>query len=272
MIVFEEEIHKYRSIDEDPILWESVTTVVGKYKQKFDPIAVSKKVCKNKKSKWFGLTPEVIQQIWKNESDRACNLGNWYHNAREVDLINCQTVGRGGVNLTVFSTVTDSEGRKVAQDQKIGDGIYPEFMVYLRTEGLIGQSDLPEVLNSVVSIIDYKTNKEIKTEGFTNWEGMTTMMKDPVSHLEDCNFNHYALQLSLYMYMILRQNPTLKAGDLIIHHVMFEEEPEPDEYGYPITKLSPTGDPIVRELVIYKMPYLKNEVMQILKHRKNAKV
>jgi len=272
MIVFTEENHSYKSINEPVIDWESVTTVVANYKQKFDEVAVSRKVCKNKKSKWFGLTPEFIVSIWKKESDRACNLGNWYHNAREVDLINCQTVGRGGVNLTVFPAVTDSDGRKVAQDQKIGDGIYPEFMVYLRTEGLIGQSDLPEVLNSVVSIIDYKTNKEIKTEGFTNWEGMTTMMKDPVSHLEDCNFNHYALQLSLYLYMILRQNPNLKVGDLIIHHVMFEEEPEPDEYGYPITKLSPTGDPIVRELVIYKMPYLKNEVMQILKHRKHAKV
>jgi protein-tyrosine phosphatase len=41
---------------------------------------------------------------------------------------------------------------------------------------------------------------------------------------------------------------------------------------YSITKLSPTGDPIVRELVIYKIPHLKNEVMQILKHRKHAKV
>ena len=67
-------------------------------------------------------------------------------------------------------------------------------------------------------------NKEIKTESFRNWEGISQKMLAPVSHLDDCNYNHYNLQLSIYMYIILKHNPTFKPGKLILHHIQFEEE------------------------------------------------
>lgn len=267
MIVFEEQFHKYSCIDDPSFLWESVTGVTSKYKQPFDGEATANKVSRNKKSKWFGIDPVTILKVWKNESNRACTLGNWYHGMREENLINCSTIG----SLPVFPSVTDLEGRKVAQDQKLTDGIYPELMIYLKSDNLIGQSDLVEVIDGFVNIIDYKTNKKIETESFKSWEGIQKMMTGPVSNLQDCNFYHYALQLSFYMYMILRQNPLLKPGTLTIHHILFEEEGA-DEYGYPITKYSPSGEPIIKELVLYKMPYLKSEVMKILKHRKNAKI
>ena len=90
-------------------------------------------------------------------------------------------------------------------------------------------------------------------------------MLGPVAHLDDCNLNHYNLQLSIYMYIILKHNPNLKAGKLTIHHISFEEEEQTDEFGYPITKLSDTGEPIIRDIEVYEMPYLKSEVMSVLK-------
>jgi hypothetical protein len=65
------------------------------------------------------------------------------------------------------------------------------------------------------------------------------------------------------MYIILKHNPKLQAGDIYIHHVTFEEEGK-DEYGYPITKYSPEGDPIVKEVIPMKVPYLKDEVISIV--------
>ena len=43
--------------------------------------------------------------------------------------------------------------------------------------------------------LDYKTNKEIKEKGFTNWEGITSKMFKPVNALDDCNINHYNLTI-----------------------------------------------------------------------------
>ena len=134
--------------------------------------------------------------------------------------------------------------------------------------GLCGQSDLVEVVNGKVNITDYKTNKEIKTASFVNWEGISQKMEPPVAHLDDCNFNHYALQLSLYMYIILKHNPKLKPGTLTLHHIIFEEAGR-DKFDNPITALDTNGDPIVLDVVQYDVPYLKAEIVELIKWKTN---
>ena len=88
-------------------------------------------------------------------------------------------------------------------------------------------------------------------------------MLHPVNNLDDCSFNHYALQLSIYMYIILKHNPKLKPGEIYIHHVVFEQEGE-DEFGYPIYKKLSNGDPVVKEVIQMEVPYLKEEIMSII--------
>lgn len=261
-LTFEPSTHTYKS--EDDIQWVSVTTLLSNLKQPFNPKNVAKKSSENKKSKWFGKTIEEIETIWKKESDRACDLGNWYHAQRENDIINCNTIVRHGSELPVVRPIIDDNGRKIASSQKLTDGIYPEHMVYLRSAGICGQSDLVEIVNDTVNILDYKTNKEIKTESFKNWEGVSQKMMPPLSHMDDCNFNHYNLQLSIYMYIILKHNPNLKPGKLVLHHIQFEEEDQKDEHGYPIMKKQPNGDFIIKSITPYEMDYLKDEVMSVL--------
>ena len=81
---------------------------------------------------------------------------------------------------------------------------------------------------------------------------------------KQCHINHYGLQLSLYMYMILKHNPSLKAGKLTIHHVKFEEAEETDQYGFPII-LQENGQPIVKHIEYIEVPYMKREVEIMLK-------
>lgn len=263
-LVFEPASHTYKSINsDDDTQWISVTTLLSHLKQPFDPKSVASKSAKNKKSKWYGMTPEEIQEVWKNEAKRATDLGSWYHDQREADLLSCETIVREEEPLPVIRPLSNEQGYKVASSQKLIDGIYPEHLVYLRSAGVCGQSDLVEVVNGKVNIIDYKTNKEIKMNSYRNWEGIPTMMNHPVSHLEDCSYNHYNLQLSIYMFMILKHNPKLKAGSICIHHIIFEKAGE-DKFGYPILARSTNGDPIIKEIVQYDMPYLKQEVMDIM--------
>jgi hypothetical protein len=59
-----------------------------------------------------------------------------------------------------------------------------------------------------------------------------------------------------------------------LHHIIFEKVGE-DKYGNPITAVDDQGNPIVKEIVQYTVPYMKQEVLTImnyLKDKKNGKV
>lgn len=263
-IVFNADNHSYTSINDESIDWVSVTTLVSHFKKPFDAKKVAAKVSKNKRSKWYGMTPETIENIWKAEADRAVTLGTYYHNQREADLCALSSIERDGVIVPIITPVVTEDGLKYAPAQKLDPGVYPEHFVYLKSAGICGQSDLVEVVNGKVNIVDYKTNKEIKTESYVDWEGKSEKLLAPLDDLDDCNFYHYSLQLSIYMYMILKHNPKLKPGRIFIHHVTFEEESK-DENGYPIAKLDPqTGEPIVKEVKVIPVNYLVDHVIAIM--------
>jgi ATP-dependent exoDNAse (exonuclease V) beta subunit len=263
-IIFKQDNHSYLSSDQDQIDWVSVTSFVNKFKPKFDSVSKAKEVSKKKRSKWYGLTPEKIQEVWSNESKRASELGTWYHSQREKDLSFCNTIERLGQTLQIVNPIYTLDG-KIAPEQKLQNNyMYPEHLVYLKSVGVCGQADLVEVIDGHVHITDYKTNKELKTEGFKSWDGKVDTMLPPVAHLDNCHLNHYTLQLSLYLYIILKHNYEFKPGNLTIQHVLFEEEAR-DEYDNPITKRDDEGSPIVKDIVNYRIPYLKTEVVSMLK-------
>ena len=91
-LIFNEEDHSYISLDGSEIKWTSVTSLISKFKKKFDAKKVSIKVSKNKKSKWYNIEPEKIREIWKKESNRATTLGTFYHNQREADLCSLASI------------------------------------------------------------------------------------------------------------------------------------------------------------------------------------
>lgn len=259
MLKFRASDHKYESDDHTD--WTSVTRFVSQFHEEFDALNVAYKVSENKKSKWYGLAPDEIVDIWQREAKRSTELGDWYHNQRESDLLMFDTIHRHNKELPIIRPIYDGE-IKIAPDQRLIDGVYPEHMVYMNSIKLCGQSDLVEVVNGEVHITDYKTNKEIKKEGFA-MRGKTKKMLHPLEHLDDCNFNHYSLQLSLYMYIILKHNPNLKFGSMTIHHISFKKESE-DEFGFPVHARNEDGSYVVESIDIHDIPYLKKEVTAML--------
>jgi hypothetical protein len=262
-IVFNADNHSYNSLDNDGIDWVSVTTLVSHFKKPFDAKLTAEKVSKNKKSKWYGIEPKLIQEIWTNESHRSTELGTWYHNQREEDICSLASIEKEGCNIPIFKPSGENNGIRLAPSQKLETGIYPEHMVYLKSAGICGQSDLVEVVNGKINIIDYKSNKKIDRESYVDWEGKSKKMLPPIDNLDDCHFYHYALQLSIYMYIILKHNPKLRPGKIYIHHVIFEIEKE-DQWGYPIAKKDFNGEPIVKKVIPIEIPYLINEVIAIM--------
>ena len=94
-------------------------------------------------------------------------------------------------------------------------------------------------------------------------------MYNPISHLDDCNLNHYNLQLSIYAYIIKKHNPKLRVGNLKIQHVKFKQVGT-DSNGYPINE-HVDGEPVIEDIKMYNLPYLKDEVIQLIKWLKQNK-
>lgn len=170
--------------------------------------------------------------------------------------------------LKVFPPIIKS-GYKLAPAQILKDGIYPEHFMFDENSGVCGQSDLVYVCDGVVDIDDYKTNKKLEFRGWGHQYDNPKMMLGLMSNIEDCNFNHYALQLSIYMYMILLKNPNLKPGRMRICHIEFENEGM-DEYGFPILKRTEDDGYVVKKKTWHHVPYLKNKVAKIFKQLRDV--
>lgn len=81
--------------------------------------------------------------------------------------------------------------------------VYSEQLVWIDEYKVAGTADLIIEHNDYeFSVGDFKTNKSID---FYNKFGQRLL--NPISHLSDCNYNIYSLQLSLYAYLF-----SLKSG------------------------------------------------------------
>lgn len=93
-------------------------------------------------------------------------------------------------------------------------------------------------------IVTHNTNKKIETKGFYNNKTRTSdRMLYPLNNLEECNYNHYQLQLSTYAWMLQKINPEFEIKDLILNHYDHEGKN-----------------------TLYHCTYLKPEVEKMLKH------
>lgn len=257
--------HKYISIDErDPIDWISVTRLIHFFKEPFDTVKMADACSKGKNPKYNKMKPEDIIALWASENKRAVNLGSWYHDQREKDLLACNTITREGRELQIVNPLMDGMV-KLAPDQQLVEGIYPEHLVYLKSVGICGQADRIEIVNDRIDVYDYKTNKEIKMESFVGKNGKSKKLLGPLSHLDECNYNEYALQLSTYMYIIQKHNFNLNPGKIQLDHVEFEID-HLDKNGYPVVSHDAKGDPMVKKVIPYELPYMKKEVIAMFKY------
>ena len=145
------------------------------------------------------------------------------------------------------------DGLKVDTVEKLNDNsVYVEKMIWSKIHKLCGTADLVEVVDGYIHIKDYKTNEKIPFESYRDPKTRKTKrLLSPLKHLDDCKGNLYQLQLNMYMYMLLQQNPHLKMGTMTLLHIKFDEEGKPVDY-----------EPI-------KCVNLQKEIKSMLKYRKD---
>lgn len=258
-VTFKDEGHIYESFPARS--WTSVTTLVETFIEEFDAAKQAAMSSRSHKSKWFGIPPHKIVQIWNQENERSTRIGGIHHTWMESMALKRRTKLHRDEIVEILPSIVEN-GVKIARDQKLAPGVYPEHLIYNEKLGIAGQSDLVYVADGYVDIDDYKTNKEIVENSF-GFPHNPRMMLDPVANLMDCNYWHYALQLSIYMKLILLKNPDLKPGRLRMIHFQFEVIKR-DRFGFPIIKMK-DGHPVVEKRTEYILPYLEKEAIRVLK-------
>lgn len=196
--------HTYKDGDGQEYL--SVSKFLGLFSKKFDREGISKMSATKK-----GVSQESILKEWDKKRDDSIDHGNRIHLALE----------RFETSAVILPEDEDLRPMilSVANDYKHYYRVHQEVCLYDTEFKIAGTSD--KVLQctshpkSVFDIADYKTNLS-KGIQFKNDYGQ--YMLGPLSHLQDCNYNKYALQLSVYAYL-LQKKTGCKIGQLSIHYI-----------------------------------------------------
>jgi len=248
-VAFNEVNHTYFDIDCPDNQYISVTTLIHKFTQPFDKEfwsaykalekLISKESWKIEKksllnSKKFNRELLDIYNISENDFNQAQQdiLDEWDKTNREAcergtaihaELENSYYKSPKNISLQKYGIGGKFECKKDYSELDLEYGVYPEYLIYRVSPDNIlriaGQVDLIIKSGNEIVIVDYKTNAKIDQKSFFNQTTkQSTKMKFPLNTLDDCNFNHYQLQLSTYAWMLQKLNPDFIIKDLIISH------------------------------------------------------
>jgi hypothetical protein len=126
-----------------------------------------------------------------------------------------------------------------------------EKRVYNRDLGIAGTSDIVSISkNNTFDIADFKTNKRFRFTGITKND---FYLLPPISHLPNCEYFIYSLQLSLYA-MLFESMTGLTPGRLTV-------------FWYYRNNTSDYSD-LNGEWRVFELPYLKREILDCLDYEK----
>jgi len=195
-ITFKEEGHIYQIKNENsffnPI---SVTTIIHKFFPDFNADLIIDKMFKSNRlaEKYKGKTKEEIKKEWEENGRIASELGTKMHADIERFLNQEDVLDENTIEFKFFLNFWNSF---ITQ--------YPNYKPY-RTEWLVYDEDRRiagsidcslESENGDIILIDWKRSKEIKCENKYEKGHF------PFEMLDNCNYNHYMLQLNIYRHIL----------------------------------------------------------------------
>ncbi len=187
----EEHVYIHKKTGEN---FKSVTTVISLLEPEFPAeevaLAIENQDILKKKEKYIGLTRDEILEQWRLENEEANIYGTEIHEIMERYLLANK----------VYIPKSDYEREIISAFQEIdpmrSPNVYPETILFSEKHKLAGTADIIEDYGDYFNVWDFKTNKEINfISKYGHW------LNKPVSHLSDCQYNVYSLQMSIYAYM-----------------------------------------------------------------------
>jgi hypothetical protein len=305
-LLFDDAEHRYT--DELGNVYTSVTTVLHDYipkfnkeywlKRKADELGVTQReldqrwIDINKESTVRGNAKHNALEDGIKEHSKFKNAIKYLKNRDDKQLVTIYDIDSidsrvKPLDITGFIQATD--GRYPAIYEKFtllaneGYKIYSEIGCYNPHALISGTIDVPCMREDGFAILDWKTNKDgIKyTSGYFRKDKKSTphqltdryvqtadFMRPPLNHLPDCNFYHYAMQLSLYAYTV-EGMLQLPCKGLRLCHIQ-----SPfilNKYGMPLAdeRGMYTIDPKGHEVAAWHhVPYLRAEAEAIIEDHK----
>lgn len=236
---FDEASHTYTNMYNKR--YTSATTLISKYKQPFEKEKIATAYAKK-----HGGTPEYWIKQWEQKGADACAKGTKFHKGKEAETLGTTAfiTETGVVPVQNMNTFTEPN----IDYMQLPNGVYTELLVWNHYFEIAGQADIVTIEDGYFDIDDYKTNKKIDKYSYCHPKTGYKKMKYPISHMMDCNHEHYNLQISLYAFML--EEMGLKPRNLMFHHHPPGDSPE---------LVSEDG-------IMYPVRYMKNEVLAMLIH------
>jgi hypothetical protein len=228
-ITFEEGPHLYTIAGHEDKKFTSVTTWVHSHFKKFDAKQVIKMMMRNQKkwndpvanAKYYGKTPEEIEEMWRVSGTDASTQGTQMHH--QIECFYNTPSAASAASTTEFKYFLDFNRDFVSwppKPEEVGSGLKPyrtEWMIFHEEAQIAGSIDMiyETDTDDTLCIYDWKRCKEI-TKTNRGGEFATTPI---IEHLPDTNFWHYALQLNTYKYILqTKYNKTITDLYLVVLH------------------------------------------------------
>ena len=203
-ISFQQEGHVY-TVDGDTS-YTSTTTWVHSHFRRFDADKVIDKMMRSKnwaQSKYFGQTPEQIKAGWAENGRQASSAGTKMHEDIE-DFYNGIRVDNDSTEYRYF--------KNFHRDHSHLEPHRTEWYIWEKSLKLCGSIDMTyKNEDGTLRIYDWKRCRSIKLRNDWGEKGLS----EPISHIDDCNFYHYALQLNVYK-ALLERGYGVKVSELAI--------------------------------------------------------
>lgn len=174
--------------------YKSVTTVLSMLEEEFPAKKIARAIQNQsdskKKEKYIGLNENEILLMWEEENRIANEYGTKIHNLLEDYL-----------KRNKFYFPKNDEEREILNSYDelnidLGTRYYCEKILFSEKYKIAGMSDhIVDIESDYFIVNDYKSNKVLN---FYSPYGKKLL--PPMEHLDDCQFNIYALQLSIYAY------------------------------------------------------------------------
>lgn len=225
----------------------SVTRLIEEYANEFDKQGIAEK-CAIKENK---SVSEILEE-WEYTNQFACAKGSDCH-----EYAQCLWNDKLYTPIQFDSNDEYYEARFIIHEQ--ADNFYNDYkdmFTHIQDEQVIGSQEYNIAsaidhifLNNYTGeaiLVDYKTNSILK--GFNDDiknRKYTKKMMIPLQNIEDDSLHHYYLQLSIYKF-IVEKYTNIRFGEMFIVYMSENEE----------------------NYQIIEVPYLENEVKEILENRK----
>ena len=226
-IKFKEDTHQY--FDPSGIEYQSMSRVLKTIQNPFDRDGISKAVARKE-----GISPEQVLKNWDEKRDNAAEYGNFIHKGMENYFNGMKVNDKRVFELAKNFSIETKDYYRISTEHILHDS---EFKIAGQTDLLLDRQNNNRSKGSpwIIDLMDYKTNLEkgIYFDSISRKNGEIRHYKkfllSPLDHLEECNFNIYALQLSGYGRM-LEKTYGIKVGKLFIVWIVYNKELDKFDY------------------------------------------